>query len=440
LRENVGSSRKSLLQQGALLLVGLFLIFVAVLLLRSAIAPPLGDFEEWTYHGVLLRNVLQGHPDPAYLLKTYPVPNSLTTVGLGVLMLFLPWQIAAKVWLLAGAALGLFCANRLQRAAGEQQSWKLLLLPAAILFGSTFWFGFNNFTLATYLSMLFGSLLLRHVESRWMYSALLVLVFFCHMIPLGFCLLLLGLYSLQQRSFRLLWQTIPSLLLCGWYFIGRMQHGDADGSAGMVASVRYMTPLFAAFKANTYLKCWGFINPALGDKDSLLLRLVGTKLFLLLFVLNLIVAVTVLVLGVRAAQQSLQRRNPALFFWIAIAIFTVVALLMPGAAAGVSDPGGRMMQVAAWCAMCLVVTRARWCSVLLTICALALMSADGYLLAKLVTQPPQMGAVSSPLPTRLREFGHVYYGAHWGYYGNIEHHQMDQPIYPTALFLPRTQR
>ncbi len=439
MRENSGLSRKPLSTQAALFIAGAFVVFVAILLLHSSTAPPLGDFEEWTYHGVLLRNVLQGHPDPAYLLKTYPVPNSLTTIGLGLLMLFLPWQLAAKLWLLAGAALGLFCANHLQRDTGERQSWKLLLLPPTLLFGSTFWFGFNNFTLATYLSMLFASLLLRRFESRWIYAALLVLIFFCHMIPLGFCLLLLGLYSLQHKSFRLLWQAVPSILLCAWYFVGRAQHADADANAGMAASVRYMTPLFAAFKVNTYLKCWGFINPALGDKDSLLLALVGTKLFVLLFVLNLVVGIILLVLGLRAAWHSLQRRSPSLFFWITVALFVLVALIMPGAAAGVSDPGGRMMQVAVWSAMCLVVARARWCSALLAVCALSLTLADGYLLTQLISRPPRSGAVSSPLPERLREFGHVYYGAHWSFYDSIEHHQMDQQIYPTAMFLHKPQ-
>ena len=80
---------------------------------------PLGDYAEWTYHGILFRNVLQGSPNAAYALKHYPVPNSLTTLGLGLLMLLLPWQLAAKIWLLIGLCLGLVAAYVLGNSTGS---------------------------------------------------------------------------------------------------------------------------------------------------------------------------------------------------------------------------------------------------------------------------------------------------------------------------------
>ena len=100
----------------AIAVVGVAAAIIILLSSRSPLA--LGDYAEWTYHGVLLRNVLQGHPDAAYQLKHYPVPNSFTTAALGFLMLVFPWQIAAKLWLVMQSLLGLWSAYTLSRAAG----------------------------------------------------------------------------------------------------------------------------------------------------------------------------------------------------------------------------------------------------------------------------------------------------------------------------------
>ena len=89
---------------------GVLLLF-AMLLFGHQGMPVLGDYGEWTYHGVLLRDALRGAPEPHYFLKHYPVPNSLTTVGMGLLMLSLPWAPAAKVWLCVELVLGLVCAD-----------------------------------------------------------------------------------------------------------------------------------------------------------------------------------------------------------------------------------------------------------------------------------------------------------------------------------------
>lgn len=151
-----------------LLFLGLVLLATAAaILLGVRAAPALGDYAEWTYHGVLLRNVLQGLPDVGYTLKHYPVPNSLTTLGLGLLMLVLPWQLAAKVWLLVELCLGLGAAYALGSSTGNRQNWSLLVLLPAMLLGIPFWAGFSNFLLGTYLAMLICALLLRGFESRW---------------------------------------------------------------------------------------------------------------------------------------------------------------------------------------------------------------------------------------------------------------------------------
>ena len=213
----------------------------AAFLFRSSPGPALGDYVEWTYQGVLLRDVLQGHADPAYWLKTYPVPNDLTTLGLGALMLMIPWQIAAKLWLLLGTAFGLFAAYRLQTAEAEKrQSWRLVVITAAMLLGSTLWFGFFNFMLGTYCAMWICALMRRHSDSQWKYAVGLTLAFLSHMVPWFFATLVFTLYTWQYRRFKLLLQSLPSWVLCAWYFAGRFAHGNADAKANMVASVPYL--------------------------------------------------------------------------------------------------------------------------------------------------------------------------------------------------------
>jgi len=421
----------------ALWLVVAALCFVAFLMFRTVNAAVFGDYSEWTYHGVLLRDFLRGHPDSLYVLKNYPVPNTLTTVGLGVWMLVLPWKIAAKVWLLCEVVLGLVAAVQLQKASGRLQGWKLLVLPAAVLLGTTFWFGFSNFNFGVYFAMLICAMLLRDVKSEWAYGLLLLAAFFSHMIPFGFAVLVMGLYAMQKEKWRLLWQMVPSFGLCLWYFAGRLVHGNADAYAGMVSTVTYGSPLFLAFKGNSYLKCWGFVNPASTDQDSVLLRLVGAKIFVLLFVLALIAAAVGLVLMSTTAWRAVRSKTGHWFFWVATVLFFVLGLVMPGAAAGISDPGGRMMQVAVWCAICVVATRGRWSGAVLGVCAIGLLAADCYLVGAVAMKPPMSGSVDGVMPARVREFAHVYYADRYADFGDIDAGKMDAGIFPTAMFLKK---
>jgi hypothetical protein len=408
---------------------------MAVIMLAGHQAPLLSDYVDWVYQGLLLSHVFKGHPDSAYLLKNYAVPNSLTTFGLGVLMVLMPWKIAAKVWLILGMIGGLLCADRLQRAAGKRQGWRILVVTGTALIGITWWCGFTNFLLGTYLAMLLCALLLEGFESRWIYAVLLAVLFFAHMIPFGFGLLVLGLYAAQTGRWRLLWQALPSVGLCLWYFAGLLTHHNADAQTGMEASVPYMTPVYAAFRVNTYLKCWGFVNTTSTFQDSVLLKLVGTKVFVLLFLLNAVIAAAVLVLLWRTASEAIRGKTAARFFWLAVSIFFVVALLMPGAVAGISDPGGRMLQVAVWCGVCMVTTRKQWSGVALSACAMVLIAFSCYQMSAVAMQPGVVGTTGGPVPGWMRKFGHVVYIGRQGDYECIEKNDMRCVIYPTAMFL-----
>ena len=349
----------------------------------------------------------------------------------------MPWQAAAKIWLLIEVSLGLWCADRLRRSCGDGQSWQVVVVAASALLGINLWYGFTNFQFGTYFAMLFCSLLLQKTQSRWAYGALLVLLFFSHMIPFGFALCLLVLYAMQSGRWHLLWQALPAMLLCLWYFAGRFSHSDVDGTSGMQASVPYGSLLFFGFRINTYLKCWGFVNTVSNFQDSILLRLTGTTTFVLLFALNLLIGIAFLILIARTARKAIAQRSGQSFFWLAVSLFFIVGLIMPGAAAGISDPGGRMLQVAVWCAACVTVSQSQWTGRLLASCSVALMAFSIYQIHVVAERPPMIGSVDGPLPARMRQFGHVAYLDHSTDYDSIDQKQMNVDIYPTAMFLEK---
>lgn len=433
-----GSILRSLLQS-QLLIPLVAIAAMAMILFSNHPAPLFSDYVEWTYHGVLLRDWLQGHPDSAYLLKNYPVPNSLTTIGLGLLMLVMPWAVATKLWLLIEVLLGLWCAYKLRRATGGGQSWQLAVIAAGALLGINLWCGFSNFQFGTYFAMLFCALLIEGVQSRWLYGALLVVLFFSHMIPFGFAIVAFFLYAHQTRRWRILWQTVPTFLLCFWYFAGRLIHRDVDGMGVMHSSVRYASPAFIAYRINTYLKCWGFVNIASTVHDSILLKLVGVKLFVILFGLATFIGIAVLIAAIQVLKHHFGRDDPQRFLWLTVSLFFLVGLIMPEAAAGISDPGGRMVQLASWCALCAITIRGRWIGGMLSGSAAVLLFVSLYQMAVVAERPPTVGATGGPLPARLRQFAHVLYINRGGDYDNITRGQMNAPIYPTAMFIQRSR-
>ena len=417
--------------------VAAVLVFVCVMFWHAGM-PVLGDYGEWAYQGVLLRDVLAGRPDAAYVLKHYPVPNSLTTAGMGVLMLLLPWKIAAKLWLVVELVLGLVCGYGLNRASSGRDGWVLWVLPGAVLCGLNFWAGFSNFMFGVYLAMLLCAMLLRGVRSRWSYGVVLLLLFFSHMIPFAFGCLVLAAYAWQTGRVKLLWHTVPGLLLTGCYVLGRfVTGGNADGKAGMEASTRWMSGPFFLFKVNTYLKCWGLINPALTSTDSVTVKVLGEGAFAGLMVVDIGVALLVAAALWQSGRRAFRERGADAFLWTAVGLFVVVSFVLPGTALGISDPGGRMLQTAVWTGLVASATGRRWQGPVLAAGSVLLFGANLLLFATVGFRTPVVGATDGRLPRVLRVFAHVYYADRAGYPRDIERGEMDQVIYPTALFLKR---
>jgi hypothetical protein len=417
---------------------GLFFLYGVILLAHKA-APSLTDYSDWIYQGVLLRNHILGIPDPWHILKVYPVPNSLTTVGIAGLALLFRWQIAAKLWLCALLLLSFLSAGRMIRAIGNNAAlW--LILPSSLFLNVNLWYGFTNFQFGLCWLLFITCFLLNEDKRDWILGLLLVLCFFSHMIPFAFACLLVFLYAVQFRRLRLLWQLIPGIFLSAWYVLGRFYlENNADGQAGMVSAVRTYSAAFWAYKVNSYLKSFGFINPVTSD-GSIALHQFGTGIFLALHFLNLILC-GVIGLGLAVGMISgFRDGTKERFVWVASSIFFVLFLLVPGTALGISDPGSRLLQAVLAVTAFLGISKgnlpafARRTAV---VCVLSLQASALVLFSCAVFTPDVKGTTAAHLPTPVLLFAHVPIHVEDEALRALEMGDTKLQIFPTALFLNR---
>ncbi len=417
---------------------GLFLLYAAILFVHQG-APRMTDVANWTYQGVLLARHLQGIPDAAHVLKRYPVPNSAATLGIGLFALIVPWQMAVKAWLCVQMGVTFAAIRHLARTVGASgAAW--WIVPQTAFFGVNWWYGFINFELGLAWVLLMASMLLRRVQGEqgrdWSLGVLLVLAFFTHMIPFAFCGLLVVLYAWQTRRWRVVWQVVPSVALSLWYLAGRfLEAGNADGQAGMVETVRDYSAAFWAYKANSYFKSFGFVNPS-SSLGSMALPAVGRGPFVGLIVVDFLLAGLLGWLMVSRLRSVLKTKAPEQFLWVGMLIFLPVYLLAPGTALGVSDPGSRLLQTVLVLGVLLVCRGGGRVLQAASVCGGVLSVAALLVFARVqLGHPVPEGSLG--LPRAVVQFAHAPFDDQDYFFGALDRGDYGQTVFPTGMFLNR---
>lgn len=416
-----------------------WLYFIAVMLayavvVLSANTPPhFVDYPDWVYQGALLHRVLAGHPVAGYALKPYPVPNSLTTVALGLLDTVLPWALAAKLWVCFYLVLATIASVVLSRALASADSRMIVALPTVLFLNLDFWYGHISFEIGMCLFAILIAMALRGAGPITL-SVWMVLLFFTHMEALACALLFLGCWAMLTRQFAKLWAALPGLLLTFWYAIARFAHGNADAAATSTAGYTYGSQNFLAYKVNTLVKVFGYVNARDPGGASFSEAILGRPLFVCLALLSIALAAAVLVFAALAALRS--PRCP-LYLRAVIAVLAALALVLPQTALGTADPSSRLLLVAVMIALFL----AEWRSRLgFAIAALSVLfcAANLWQFARL-QHNPSTRAHAIDLPAPLLTYGHVEPYMRDGYYEHLASGQMDVYIFPTGMFLRQTQ-
>lgn len=409
--------------------IGVMLAYACVILTASA-PPALVDYPDWVYQGFLFHGVLMGHPFTDYVLKHYPVPNSTTTIGLGLLDTVLPWQWGAKLWICLYLALATF-ATWFALHAFNLREWRLVVaLPAIVFLNLDFWYGHISFEIGICLVLLLLGMLKRNASS-WAVGIMLVLLFFTHMEACAGAILLLILWCAAARQWRKIWAAIPTIALTAWYVVARFTGGNLDVQGLPVADYAYGSPGFLVYKANTFFKIFGYANACTASGLSQSEEIFGKGLFLLLIAASLTLSILCLLHMLKLVTKA----GPDRFRKIAgvfVLTLIVISALLPQIWLGVADPGSRLLLLAAAVGFLFF----RWHNPTgLAIAGLSALFclANLWQFAKVENNPGVKGRPRD-IPASLIRYGHVEPSTRAIYYQKLERGQMKEYVFPTGIF------
>ena len=221
-------------------------LFLAILLL--SLAPlwigsylPMVDMPQHAAQITALREIWSGNPLFTQLFEI----NWFTPYLLGYMLLaavdaVLPITVATQLLVSASVLAIPLLTARLLRAVGADERWKWLAIPCS--FGFAFYWGFLSFLVAAPLALVFLIQTVRYASQPTLRSALGIalfanVLFFCHIIVLGFASLIAFGY-LAGRQYRnpkaLVLQSLPYAavlpLLVVWFVVTmRSESSVQDG-------------------------------------------------------------------------------------------------------------------------------------------------------------------------------------------------------------------
>lgn len=249
-----------------LILLFLILGLIPIWLIRFL---PFSDYPDWLYQGHLLKEFLTGTTSPLqenFNLVFVPVPNSGSTILIGLLNLFLPIEVAGKILLSIWVISFPLSIIYLFRVVHSGYS-SLELIGFTLIYNWFFLAGFASFILS--LPLVFFTLAyiyknIRELSLRqgFLVGLLLLATYFCHL--LGFMALLIGLTVLfvvlrppPKVFLSLGLASTPPLLLLMWYVLRQISSSTPEFTTNIGRKAgAFIRPLllFFEFKPFTNLQ------------------------------------------------------------------------------------------------------------------------------------------------------------------------------------------
>jgi hypothetical protein len=412
----------------------LFLFYAAMILMHRQ-PPLLGDLSNWAYSGVIVARHMHGLPDAFHSIRHYPVPNTLNTLLLAVLCFFMRWQLAIKVYLLLQLVLS-YCSLRALARAVDAPAWVWLIAPSAVFFGINFWYGLFAFQMGVCFVFLLVAMLVRRLDESlpsWPIGAMLLLLFFTHMIAFTLALVLVFFFALQVQRPRLLRQTLLPIVLVVVYAACRFAAGNPDSGVAPPRVLHLGSWLFWAYKLNTFAKSFGFVNPTAWSHSVALAR-EDRSLFLFLFVVDLVLCFTLAFIFLRnLLLRSSGDRLP--FLKLTVALTIPAYLLLPTSLLGIADPGSRVMQSSFWLLLmvCRADGRLMRSAVRIAAAASILLAISGAFLFARLPWTRQAQFTPTHLPMPVEQFGKAPYDAAADLYEALDRDDFTRAVFPTGM-------
>ncbi len=221
----------------------LSLLGVALVILLFSEPPLFQDYPDWVYQGALFAKMLTGHPVAGYTIKLYPVPNSITTVGLGLLTLVFGWQLAAKLWVLIYLVLAAFTSFYAASVFKVKDAGLWWVLPITLFVGRLFWLGTISFNIGVCFLLLIACELYRGQDRTLLMGALLLVCFFVHLIVYAGAILMMLFYCLQYRRWKLMYMGLATVVMVFWYFAGRILTHSTESRYGNARPSHFIIPI-----------------------------------------------------------------------------------------------------------------------------------------------------------------------------------------------------
>jgi hypothetical protein len=416
----------------AWLYFGAVMLGYCLVILTAPLPPTFVDYPMWAYEGILFHSFITGHAVAGYTIKHYPIPQSMTAVMVGLLNLLFSWKLAIKLWICVYLALASIASWMMARAMRASSALLVITLPPVIFLNLDMWWGHISFEVGMCLVMMLIALALEESPS-WILSLLLVAIFFCHMVACACALLFLCLWIFFTRQWRKVWIAAPTLLLSLWYTLGRIASGNADGGNVPEAANPYGSVRFLIFKASSYFKIFGYVNARTMDGLSQSEAIFGKPLFVALILFSLCLGGLCLYGLIRVTLVPRGRGTDRKELRAFVLLLIILAAFVPQIFLGSSDPGSRLVLMAASVGLFLFDWRS-FSGKAVAVLGVLFCVVNFWQFARLNTTPTMPGHVAD-LPAPLLTYGQTYPPASVSYYEHLASGDMTLDISSTALFL-----